>query len=231
MPLVGGAIAKGGSRTPVLLTQALLAFALPALVLAPDAYLFAPAIFLFGAMLGGHGRRDERQCGRHRKAARPGDHVVLPRLLVDPAGFTGAALGGPLIAAISPLGQALLAGLFALLMLWPLKRLMLDERATAGSDTPGEKGGLKALIGAASRDRRSLLTAVAIGFFALCAMVPEGAAIDWSAIYLRQDLGADIATSGFAFAGLFLRRWPSSAFPATPSATVSERWRRCACRW
>lgn len=31
-------------------------------------------------------------------------------------------------------------------------------------------------------------------------MVSEGAVLDWSALYLRQELGSDIATAGLAFA-------------------------------
>jgi MFS family permease len=45
---------------------------------------------------------------------------------------------------------------------------------------------------------------VAVGLFALFAMIPEGAAIDWSAVYLRQELGAGDAASGLAFAAFSL---------------------------
>ena len=31
-------------------------------------------------------------------------------------------------------------------------------------------------------------------------MIPEGAVLDWAALYLQQELGADLATAGFAFA-------------------------------
>jgi fucose permease len=39
-----------------------------------------------------------------------------------------------------------------------------------------------------------------VGLMALLSMVPEGAVLDWAALYLRQELGADLATAGFAFA-------------------------------
>jgi fucose permease len=32
-------------------------------------------------------------------------------------------------------------------------------------------------------------------------MIPEGAVLDWAALHLQQELGANIATAGFAFAG------------------------------
>ena len=198
MPIVGGAIARSGSRGSVLVTQALLAFALPALVLAPNAVLFAPAILLFGAMLGGmdvamnaNAVATEQRLGRAIMSSCHGFWSI--------GGFVGSALGGPVIASLSPLGEALIAGTFTLVMLWPVRRLMLDDRAESTGSSE-DSGGLKALFASARRDRSALLAAVAIGIFALFAMEPEGAAIDWSAIYLRQDLGADTATSGFAFA-------------------------------
>jgi len=39
-----------------------------------------------------------------------------------------------------------------------------------------------------------------IGIVALFSMVPEGAVLDWSALYLRQELGTDLGTAGLAFA-------------------------------
>jgi fucose permease len=39
-----------------------------------------------------------------------------------------------------------------------------------------------------------------LGFMALFSMVPEGAVLDWAAIYLGKELGADLFRSGLAFA-------------------------------
>jgi predicted MFS family arabinose efflux permease len=38
-----------------------------------------------------------------------------------------------------------------------------------------------------------------VGVMALLCMNSEGAVLDWGALYLRQELGSDIATAGFAF--------------------------------
>jgi len=43
-----------------------------------------------------------------------------------------------------------------------------------------------------------------IGIVALFSMVPEGAILDWGALYLRQELGASVTLSGFAFAAFSL---------------------------
>jgi MFS family permease len=39
-----------------------------------------------------------------------------------------------------------------------------------------------------------------IGLMALASMVPEGAVLDWAALYLARDLGSSVSTSGLAFA-------------------------------
>lgn len=199
MPLIGGAVAKSGSRGSVLATQLLLAFALPLLSLAPSIPFAALAIFFYGMTLGGmdvamnaNAVAVERGHGKAIMSSFHGFWSV--------GGFVGAGAGGAVIAAIGPLGHTLVVGGFALSMLWPVWRHMLEDRQVASTENAAKPVGLTSLIAAARRDRAALATAFAIGVFSLFAMVPEGAAIDWSAIYLRQDLGADITTSGFAFA-------------------------------
>jgi fucose permease len=39
-----------------------------------------------------------------------------------------------------------------------------------------------------------------LGLLAMFSMVPEGAVLDWAALYLQQELGSDVARSGLAFA-------------------------------
>jgi fucose permease len=39
-----------------------------------------------------------------------------------------------------------------------------------------------------------------LGFLALFSMVPEGAVLDWAAIYLQKELGSEVFVSGLAFA-------------------------------
>jgi MFS family permease len=44
----------------------------------------------------------------------------------------------------------------------------------------------------------------ALGVFALCSLLAEGAVGDWSAVYLRDDLGAEAGYQAFGFAGFSL---------------------------
>lgn len=198
MPLIGGVLATRGSRRPVLVTQALLAFALPLLVLAPTPVFAAIAIFAFGAMMGGmdvainaNAVAVERRLGRAIMSSCHGFWSV--------GGFVGAALGGPLIEAIGAPAHALAIGAITLVLILPVRRRMFDDGQVMAETSEGT-GGLGAIRAAARRNRPALIKGLAIGILALFAMVPEGAAIDWSAIYLRQDLGATISSSGFAFA-------------------------------
>ena len=45
-------------------------------------------------------------------------------------------------------------------------------------------------------------TVYLVGVMALFSMIPEGAVLDWGALYLQQERGTNLATAGFAF-GLF----------------------------
>ena len=200
MPAVGAAISRGGSRRPMLATHLLLAPALPLLVIAPSPFLAVPAIFFFGMMLGGmdvamnaNAVSVERGMGRAIMSSCHGFWSL--------GGMIGAGVGGPVIAALGAPGHALLVGLLILATLLGVVKLGHDDRMDHETAADGEAGGgLKAILTAARRDRSALVMALAIGVFALIAMLPEGAAIDWSAIYLRGTLGADVAVSGLAFA-------------------------------
>ena len=44
------------------------------------------------------------------------------------------------------------------------------------------------------------LLALLVGVMALFSMIPEGSVLDWSALYLKQELGASIEAAGLAFA-------------------------------
>ena len=202
MPLIGAAIARGGSKRPTLLTQALLALALPFLAAAPVVVLAVPAAVFFGVTLGGMDVAMNANAiaveKRRTKAIMSSCHGFWSL-----GGFAGAAAGGPVIEALGPVPHALIVGAVALLALWPVRRGGLDDRLEhvreddeAGPATGGRKG----LRDAFRRHRTALLKALALGVFTLFAFFPEGVAIDWSALFLRQDLGVDVGASGLAFA-------------------------------
>ncbi len=195
MPLLGAATARFGSRQATLAMHAVLALSLPILVLAPNVPIAAVAILLFGAAMGGmdvamnaNAVSVERQRPRAIMSSCHGFWSI--------GGFIGAATGGALIVALGTFGHFLLVAAILLLVLWPIGRAMLEDRDAADTApaTQAEEGAVPAAPSAAR------LAVLGIGFCALFGMVPEGATIDWSAIYLRTELEADVVVSGFAFA-------------------------------
>ena len=81
--------------------------------------------------------------------------------------------------------------------------------------------------GAARRSGRARalpgLLALLVGLMALFSMIPEGAVLDWSALYLEQELGASVEAAGLRLRRPSRRRWRSCASAAIRSATGSAR--------
>jgi fucose permease len=103
-------------------------------------------------------------------------------------GFAGGGLGGIFIQNYGHLPHALLVTAIALAVVAvALPHLVAEERPLAHEHV---KFALPRTA-----------TVYLVGLIALFSMVPEGAVLDWAALYLRQELGTDLATAGFAFAG------------------------------
>lgn len=165
--------------------------ALPLVVFAPNLMLLIPAMALFGATLGSmdvvmnaHAVEVERRLGRAVMSSLHGFWSV--------GGFLGGAGGGLLLAQLGAEGQALwAAGMAGLAVLVAMPFLAPDDPRPVLA--PGAKP-----------ERARLLPRAAsvwiLGLLALFCMVPEGAVLDWAALYVRQELGAEIARSGLAFA-------------------------------
>ena len=106
-------------------------------------------------------------------------------------GMVGAASGGFLLAAG---GQNLLTGsAFAVCAALTLAAAPFLHPKIAAEPKPAEGKRRFALPG-------SLLVYL-FGLIALAAFTSEGSVIDWGAIYLRDEVGASVQLSGFAFAG------------------------------
>ncbi len=186
MPVVGSVIAREGSQRIL----RLFALALPPLLLiislTPNLAAAAVALFILGGFVGGmdvamNASAVEVERGM-RRAIMSSCHGFWSL-----GGLIGASTGGVLLAWLGPIGHAtvvmvLCAALVALA--WPH---ILRDRPAPGAAT--------------TRPRlpRSALPWL-IGIVCLFFMIPEGAILDWGALYLRTELGASIATSGLAFA-------------------------------
>ncbi len=165
--------------------------ALPLVVFAPNLMLLIPAMALFGATLGSmdvvmnaHAVEVERRLGRAVMSSLHGFWSV--------GGFLGGAGGGLLLAQLGAEGQALwAAGMAGLAVLVAMPFLAPDDPRPILA--PGVKPERARLVPRAA-------SVWILGLLALFCMVPEGAVLDWAALYVRQELGAEIARSGLAFA-------------------------------
>ena len=158
------------------------------MALAPNVWLAAIALYFFGAMTGS------------MDVAMNANAVVveqkLSRAVMSSShgfwslgGFAGGGLGGIFIQNFGHLPHALLVTVIALAVVAvALPHLVAEERPAAHSEH-------------AKFALPRTATVYLVGLIALFSMIPEGAVLDWAALYLRQELGTDLATAGFAFAG------------------------------
>ena len=188
----GRLIARHGSRR-VLRLFAVLSFPLlPAIVLAPNLWLLAVAMLVFGAVVGtmdvamnANAVEMEHRLGRAIMSASHGFWSL--------GGFAGGILGSQAVARFGAEMQALGVGVIVLgVVLVAMPWLISEPVMPVRRDAQGRKAPL------IPKDSAIWI----MGLMALFCMVPEGAVLDWAAIYMARDLGSDITTSGYAF-GLF----------------------------
>ena len=162
---------------------------LPLVVLAPDLWLLTPAMALMGALLGSmdvamnaNAVEVERRMGRAIMSSSHGFWSL--------GGFIGGIAGSFVVAHWGAEIQALIVAGIALVIV-----LLAGPKLIADAPHPNaEKPVPHALF---PRDASLWI----LGFMALFCMVPEGAVLDWAAIYLSRELGADLFRSGLGFAG------------------------------
>lgn len=189
MPIAGSQIARFGSSRVSKFTAVLLTPMLLLLSLTGEIWSAAVAIFFFGGLFGAMDvamNANAVATEKHmRRAIMSSCHAFWSL-----GGLLGASTGGFLMQWIGVIPHVLVVTLLAALMLalaWPI---VLHDAPHPDEQKDGAK----------SRLPRSILPWL-IGLVALFCMIPEGAILDWGALYLRNELGATVALSGFAFAG------------------------------
>lgn len=186
MPTCGFLMGRFGSRAITRTFASLAVFGLLAVAAAPGVPTAAIALFAFGAVIGGmdvamnaNAVAVER---RLRRAVMSSSHGFWSL-----GGFVGGGLGGLLIAAQGHLLHAVTVTVAAIVIVaFALPRLVAEQERRPAA------GPFRLAL---PRHPLVYLT----GIMALFSMVPEGAVLDWGALYLRQELGADLATAGLAF--------------------------------
>lgn len=190
MPIAGSQIARIGSRYVTLFCATIFVPTLLLITLSNTIWAGVITVFLFGGLTGA---MDVAMNANAVAVERGMRRAIMSscHAFWSLGGLIGAGLGGLLITKIGIYGHAIALTIIAAALLaiaWP--RVMVDRPHP-------EEGRPKG---------RLPLTPLPwiIGLMALFSMVPEGAVLDWGALYLRNELGASVAVSGFAFAAFSL---------------------------
>ena len=189
MALTGGLIGRYGSRAVLQVFATAACGTLAAAVLAPNLWVLSAALVAMGAMIGcmdvamnANAVELERRMARAIMSSSHGFWSL--------GGFVGASIGGWVIAKIGAESHALaVAGVTLAAVLVARKHLSGD--APLPHHAHRAKGTKRWPRGAAI---------YILGVMALLSMTPEGAVLDWAALYLQQDHGAGLGTAGLAFA-------------------------------
>jgi predicted MFS family arabinose efflux permease len=186
MPLAGAQIAVRGSRVVVRAFAVLLLPMILALTLAPNVLTAAIALFLFGGFIGAMDVAMNANAVSVEKSMR---RAIMSscHAFWSLGGLLGSAIGGLLISRWGVLAHAEASTAIAVLFLavaWPM---------VLGDQPHHDEAKPKARL-------PMIPLPWLLGIVALFCMVPEGAVLDWSALYLSQEKGASVALSGFGFA-------------------------------
>ncbi len=188
MPACGYLITRLGSRPVLKVAAVLCALSFAGLAIAAEVWQLAIALALFGMVLGAmdvsmnaNAVAVERSL---RRAIMSSSHGFWSL-----GGFAGAGIGGLLIERAGyVLHAGLVVGFCLVLVLLALSFLIAEERVIGGHGPDGARRGLP-------RNPLVYLT----GLIALFCMLPEGAVLDWAALYLRQEMGAGIAEASLPY--------------------------------
>ena len=196
MQLSGRLVDRYGSRR-IMIPAALVdgCFLLP-VAAAPSLGTLTAALFVFGVV---HGVLNIAMNARGVEIERAAERPIMSSFhaVYSIGGFLGAVLGGATAAAgLRPLGTfAVVAVLGAALALW-------SRGWSAALTDPG--GAPTGDAGEAGARQVPLSGVLMLGTLALCALVGEGAAADWSTVYLRDSLESTEGFAAAAFAAFFI---------------------------
>jgi MFS family permease len=196
MQVTGRLVDRLGASTVLFPLAVLEAAGLISTALAPALWVLAVALFGFGLVHGGlniamnaNGVEVQREMGRPVITSFHATYSI--------GGFLGALLGG-LFAYwnATPLVTFVWVGLLVVLLaVWC--RLWLLPSPPTPVVVSGDPSGPSRSSGAGSSGAGRVSGVLFLGVLAFCCLVGEGAAADWSTVYVRDSLGG---TPGFAAA-------------------------------
>lgn len=190
MPLYGALVAQRGSAPALRLAALMMLPALLLISLAGSVWTVAVAVFLFGGAVGGmdvamnaNAVAVERARGRAIMSSCHGFWSL--------GGLAGAGAGGVAIMRLGETGHAVAVTLvMAGGLAWALPRLLAE---------PAEPMPAGATVARARVRLPRTGLPYLVGVMALACMIPEGAIIDWAAVYLQSEMGAPLGLAGWGF--------------------------------
>lgn len=187
MPIMGALTARNGSALVLKIASAIVVPFLLLVTLAPDLTTTAIAVAAFGGFTGGmdvamntNAVAVEKRMGRAIMSSCHG-FWSLGALL-------GAALGGLLLGSVGELGHAVILTVVAAAAVFVALPMLAEDQPSAEERS-------KTRLRFPSSPLPYL-----VGIMALFSMIPEGAILDWGALYLQQDHGASIELAALGFA-------------------------------
>ena len=178
LPIAGWSVHHYGSRIVILICSFAYALTLPLIGLAPNLWVIAPVLILFGMLgnimnisLNTQALGLENQLGKSILASFHGVWSM--------AGFTGAGLGaGMIFLSFSPAAHYVVVALLSILMILLSQKFVINDKQAAG-----EEGGL------VLRKPDSLL--LRVGLISFLGMMAEGCMFDWSGVYFKKIVEAE----------------------------------------
>jgi len=178
LPIAGWSVHHYGSRIVILICSFAYALSLPLIGLAPNLWVIAPVLILFGMLgnimnisLNTQALGLENQLGKSILASFHGVWSM--------AGFTGAGLGASMIfLSFSPAAHYVVVALLSILMILLSQKFVINDKQAAG-----EEGGL------VLRKPDSLL--LRVGLISFLGMMAEGCMFDWSGVYFKKIVEAE----------------------------------------
>ncbi|MTD98676.1 MFS transporter [Paracoccus sp. YIM 132242] len=186
MPVFGALVARRGSAHAVRLAAMLATPSLIWISLAPGPWWAAAAVLAFGGLIGAMDVAMNANAVAVERARR---RAIMSSChgFWSLGGLAGAGAGGVAIQALGELTHAVIVTLIVagiLVLAFPL--LLRDKPSADHRHEP-------------LRLPRTPLPYL-IGVMALASMIPEGAILDWAAVYLQREMGASLALAGWGFA-------------------------------
>ncbi|MEO3974874.1 MFS transporter [Streptomyces sp. CAU 1734] len=198
LPLSGALVPRFGGVAVIRAGLAGYAAALTAVALAPSVPALTGALVALGV---GNGVLDVAMNAAAVRVERryPRQIMAAFHAMFSFGGLAGALAGaGAALIGMEPAAHLPVVAAVLLVVGWAASfGLSPDAPEPADRAAPGEEAtGEEAAGRPARRDRRL----IALGLLAFAGLLCEGAAYDWSAVWIRQDLGGSAAAAALGFA-------------------------------